>query len=287
MDFVASYPKSGNTWTRLVVTAYSLKDVSAADFMRFDEDDESRISNVMRFGDIAKYFHQSVSPFPISTLDFSEEVRLRPAAMLMLEHELSETTTQRPILVKSHHLNGDVDGIDLWNPAWTDRVVNPVRDPREICCSYAAHNGVSYEKTASQMAEKKFTIGGGESLHHLLGTWSQHVRGWLSAEETPVHTVRYEDMKDNPVGEFYNILDFLGAPDLTVERVEAAVEKTRFDRLQKVESEHEFPESTEHQESFFRSGKTDGWKEELPLRIVRKIEKDHGDMMETLGYGYL
>ena len=276
MQFVVSYPKSGNTWTRLVAAAYSLENVSAADFMQFNEDDNSSVSNVIRFGDGTKYFYQSVSPFPIDVLDFSAQVRLRPAAMLMLEHELSETTTHRPILVKSHHLNGDVDGLDLWNPAWTDRVVNPVRDPREVCCSFAAHMGYSYEKTAAVMGERKFTIGGGDELRHLLGTWSQHVQGWLSAEETPVHTVRYEDMKANPVGEFYDILDFLGAPNLTVEHVESAVEKTRFDQLRKVESEHEFPESTEHQENFFRSGKTDGWKEELPLRIVRKSKRTTG-----------
>ena len=287
MQFVASYPKSGNTWIRLVAAAYSLQNVTAEDFMRFNEDDESRISNVIRFGDGTKYYFQAVSPYPIKALDFSAQARLRPAAMLKLEHELSETTTQRPILVKSHHLNGDVDGVNLWNPAWTDRVVNPVRDPREVCCSFAAHMGNSLEKTAEQMNEEKFTIGGGENLFHLLGTWSQHVRGWLSADETPVHTVRYEDMKANPVGEFYDILDFLNAPDLTVERVEKAVEKTRFDRLKQKENEHEFPESTEHQDNFFRSGKTDGWKGELPVRLVRKIEKDHGDMMNALGYGYL
>lgn len=287
MQFVASYPKSGNTWIRLVAAAYSLQNITAEDFMRFNEDDESRISNVIRFGDGTRYYYQAVSPYPIEDLNFSAQARLRPAAMLKLQHELSETTTQRPILVKSHHLNGDVDGINLWNPAWTDRVVNPVRDPREICCSFAAHMGNSLEKSAEQMNEKKFTIGGGENLRHLLGTWSQHVRGWLSAREIPVHTVRYEDMKANPVGEFYDIFDFLNAPNLTVERVEKAVEKTRFDRLRKKEEEHEFPESTQHQDNFFRSGKTDGWKGELPLRLVRKIEKDHGDMMEALGYGYL
>lgn len=284
MQFVASYPKSGNTWIRLVAAAYSLKDVSAEDFMQFNEDDDTSLANVMRFGDGTKYYYQSVSPFPISAIDFPTEVRLRPAAMLVMDRELSETTTQRPILVKSHHLNGDVNGIDLWNPAWTDEVVNPVRDPREVCCSFSAHMGKSYEDTAELMSESKGRIGDQGELRHLLGSWSDHIRGWLSEDEAPVHTVRYEDMKANPIGEFYDILDFLGAPDLTVERVEDAVEKTQFDRMRTVESQHEFPESTEHQDNFFRSGKTDGWKGELPLRIVRKIEKDHGEMMETLGY---
>jgi hypothetical protein len=290
MQFVVSYPKSGNTWIRLVTAAYALEDVSADDFMHFDKDDESQVGNVMRFGDRTKYHYQAVSPFPIGPLDFGTEVRLRPAAMMLLERDISETTTQRPILAKSHHLNGDVDGINLWNPAWTDRVVNPVRDPREVCCSFAAHLGKSYEHTARIMNEPKKTLGDrspdGE-VHHLIGTWSQHIKGWLSAEEIPVHTVRYEDMRANPVKEFYDIFDFLNAPDLTVERVENAVRKTSFDRLQEVESEHEFTESMDHQDKFFRSGKTDGWKGELPVRLVRKIEKDHGDMMNALGYGYL
>ncbi|WP_251924376.1 sulfotransferase domain-containing protein [Salinibacter ruber] len=290
MQFVVSYPKSGNTWIRLVTAAYALEDVSADDFMHFDKDDESQVGNVMRFGDRTKYHYQAVSPFPIGPLDFGTEVRLRPAAMMLLERDISETTTQRPILAKSHHLNGDVDGINLWNPAWTDRVVNPVRDPREVCCSFAAHLGESYEHTARIMNEPKKTLGSQSAdgeVHHLIGTWSQHVRGWLSAEKIPVHTVRYEDMRANPVKEFYDIFDFLNAPDLTVERVENAVRKTSFDRLQKVESEHEFTESMDHQDKFFRSGKTDGWKGELPVRLVRKIEKDHGDMMNALGYGYL
>lgn len=289
MQFVASYPKSGNTWIRLVNAAYALEGrVSADDFVQFK--DHPFLSKIMKFGDGTKYYYQSVSPFPLRDIGFSAEVRLRPAAMLMMEQEMAKTTTQRPLLVKSHHLKGEVDGINLWNPAWTDRVVNPIRDPREVCCSFAAHLGNSLEKTAKIMGRPKFRIGGmkdeedARSLYHLLGTWSQHVRGWLSADDVPVHTVRYEDMRENPVDRFYEIFDFLGAPNLTRERVEVAVRKTSFDRMQEAESEHEFVESTDHQDRFFRSGKTDGWKGELPLRLVRKIEKDHGDVMEELGY---
>jgi len=121
------------------------------------------------------------------------------------------------------------------------------------------------------------------SLTWMTGSWSAHVRSWLSVKDFPVFTVRYEDLRADPVAQFYDILEFLDAPGLSVEAVEDAVERTQFDRLKKTAAEQGSP-GTGHQEEFFRSGKTDGWKEELPVEVARKIEKDHGEMMEQLGY---
>jgi hypothetical protein len=203
----------------------------------------------------------------------------------VLHREKNLTTTQRPILIKSHHLHGQVDNIDLWNTTWTDQVVNPVRDPREICCSFAAHREISYMETAELMNDSRARMGEeNERVHSLLTTWSTHVRSWLNAEEVPVHTVRYEDLQADPVGEFYDILEFLEVDDLTEERVEDAVERTRFDRMHEMEAEHGFHEATADQEQFFRSGQTDGWKDELPPDVARKIEEDHGPTMERLDY---
>jgi hypothetical protein len=96
--------------------------------------------------------------------------------------------------------------------------------------------------------------------------------------------VRYEDLQANPEDKLYNILDFLEVPDLTEARVADAVERTRFDRMHALEAEHGFHETTADQAQFFRSGKTDGWKDELPTEVARKIEEDHGAVMEHLGY---
>ncbi len=92
-------------------------------------------------------------------------------------------------------------------------------------------------------------------------------------------------MKTNPVETFYDVLNFLNVSNLSMERVERANEKTRFDKVKKAEQKHgRFPESGSQQDQFFRSGQTDGWREELPSQVARKIESDHGEMMEKLGY---
>lgn len=284
MQFVASYPKSGNTWIRLVAAAYNLSDAELLEFMQ-SHSESADIPAALRYTDVERYQYQAVSPFPLAEIDFSTEVRLRPAALLVLKREASLTATDPPVPIKSHHIRAEINGIDLWNSVWTDQVVNPVRDPREICCSFAAHRGMDYEETAELMARPKARMGEEEErVQSLISTWSTHVQSWLSAEDLPVYTVRYEDIAADPVGEFSDILDFLDAPDLTTERVENAVEQTRFDRMQALEAEHGFPESTADQEQFFRSGTTDGWKDELPTEVARKIEDDHGETMERLGY---
>lgn len=284
MQFVASYPKSGNTWVRLVAAAYTLSEERLLESLR-SPSASADLPASLQYTDVERHHYQTVCPFPMDEITFMVEVRLRPAAMLVLRRERNLTTSQRPALIKSHHIHGEVNNIGLWNTEWTDQVVNPVRDPREICCSLSAHRDMDYEETAELMADSMARMGEeDERVHSLLTTWSTHVRSWLNAEEIPVHTVRYEDLQANPENEFYDILDFLEVPDLTKERVQKAVERTRFDRMQTLEAEHGFHESTADQAQFFRSGKTDGWKEELPTHVARKIEKDHGEVMERFGY---
>jgi hypothetical protein len=281
MDFVVSYPKSGNNWTRLVTAAYE-KEVSPEELVRLKSGDVMELN----LTDIATKHYQSVSPLPVLDLDFATQVRLRPAALLLLAQDASFLADRKPFLIQSHHINAQINDIALWHPDWVDRVVNPVRDPREVCCSQAAHFGISYAKSAQLMADPNARTGPGDSpdLLWFTSTWSAHARSWLDVDEFPVHTVRYEDLKANPVGEFYNIFSFLGVSDLSVEAVEGAVEKTRFDRLQEAEAEQGAPGTAPDQEQFFRSGKTDGWKDELPTDVARKIEEDHGEVMEALGY---
>jgi len=285
MNFVVSYPKSGNTWTRMMSAAYAFDDVEPEDFMQFDDED-GKLSRFIGWGDLTLYPYQSVCPFPLSEIKtLSTEARLRPAAMMVLAREAAQSPEDDLVLVKSHHSRCAVNDISLWNSEWVDRVVNPVRDPREVCCSFADHLGQSYEETAELMNNPDGKIGGDEdTLHHVLTTWSGHVRSWIEYEEVPVHTVRYEYMKTDPVEAFYGIFEFLDAPALTEERVRRAVEKTQFEKLKKAEQEREFTESTDHQDNFFRSGQLDGWKDELPVDVARKIEQDHGEVMEALGY---
>ncbi len=317
MQFIASYPKSGNTWVRLVAAAYAFDDLEPADFVAFDRGTGPLAKHL--WDDRNLHHYQSTTPFALKDVDFSVEVRLRPAAMMVLARDVSKAPGRDFLLVDSHHANCSVNGMNLWNQQWTDRVVNLVRDPREICCSLSSHLGLSYEETAAFMAdsEARFPLehasdadeadddeaevddveaddaeaddaeeetGDDVPLHHLLLSWSDHTRSWFESDGLSVLSVRYEDMVADPVAVFQGIFEFLDVPDLTDEKVEAALETVEFDRMREAEEEHGFPKASAEQDHFFRSGQADGWKDELPPDVARRIEEDHGEMMTALGY---
>lgn len=269
INWVTSYPKSGNTWIRMFAAAFAKglkKGEGLEQFVRFD--------------DISEFDYQSVSPIPIQKLTPDAEAMLRPAAMLVLSRKIDG-----PVLVKSHHACMDINGMHLWMPQWTGKVVNPVRDPRDVACSVKHHFGFdSYTESAEFMNRRDANIGGSGKLHHFLGTWDDHVGSWLRNENLDVHSIRYRDLKGDPIGEFTRILEFLEIAEIPSDRVEMAVKAVDFDRLQEFEEENGFPETSDHQDRFFRKGQVGSWKEELPAEVAEKIEEDHGEMMEYLGF---
>lgn len=285
-----------------MAAAYAFDDLEPSDLVQFNKGN-GRLSKHL-WGDLNVHHYQSATPFALKGIDFSSEVRLRPAATMVLARDISRAPARELALIDSHHSNCTVNGINLWNRQWTDRVINPIRDPREVCCSLSAHLGTSYEDTAAFMADSEARFPPEDNLddetedeeaedddtskevplRHILLSWSAHVHSWFESDDLPVLSVRYEDMKQDPVQAFHGIFEFLGISDLEEERIEDAVETVRFDRMREAEEDHGFPLASEEQDYFFRSGQADGWKEELPTEVARKIEEDHGEMMEALGY---
>jgi len=268
MDWVVSYPKSGNTWTRLVSRVYSYGNPMLEGFGRA--------------GDLeARIFH-NVSPLPLEQLGLGAEMQLRPAAML----ELAVDLHPKRHLVKSHHACIAFEGIDLWHPRWTRNVIYVVRDPRDVACSVSDHFGLTLSEAVDFLGEDR-VIGGDRNIHHFLTTWSKHVQSWLQAEKKSafdVHVMRYEDMKENPEAEFTDALQHvLGeAPD--ADRVADAVRTCEFENLQQIEKQHGFPEQSDEHDRFFRKGQSGGWEEELPTDLANQIVEDHGEVMGDLGY---
>jgi LPS sulfotransferase NodH len=313
MQFVVGYPRSGTTWIRAVIAAYALDDVTPDDFMTVREDNGPLSKHL--WDDLSLHHYQSSTPFALKNIAFANEVRLRPAAMMLLNRDISRAPGRDLALVHSHHAHCSVNGIHLWNPQWTTRVVNPIRDPRAICCSLAARFGVDYAEAAAFMADSEAQFPpedplNGEAdgaasgsadhaahdraeededdpaapLHHLLLSWSNHIRSWTQPDHIDMLSVRYEDLCEDPVEGFRGIFEFLDVEAPESDRLEDAVETMAFDRMRAAEAEHGFPAAADEQEHFFRSGQADGWTDELPPEVARTIEEDHGEMMAALGY---
>lgn len=267
ITWLSGFPKSGNTWLRLLLEAYRCNGALDINDVRICSSDGGAI------------VVQGVSPMPLDALGFRGEALLRPAALLNLVCRMTP-----PIMLKTHWVNVQPEGLPPFIPKeFTFKAVHVVRDPRSIVSSFASFFGFSLEKAVATMASKDFTIGGhNEHSRTMVSGWSNHVASWIGETEFPVHIVRYEDLLVDAGKELTEVLEFLEY-DVDEKRIDRAVKATELSKLQQFEKKNGFKESIGKNGSFFGKGGT-RWQDELGPKWVEQIEEDHRQVMEAVGY---
>ena len=271
--WLASYPKSGNTWVRLFLTAYSHPER--------DELDINTIDVSLHAGN--RDLFDRVIGLEASDLTLAEIDRYRPYVYRQLAVEVEE-----PIFIKVHDCwRRNADGASIFPPETTTAAVYIVRDPRGVAPSYANHYNLSIDAAIAQMATADNSIAVPANrlrsqLHQPLGSWSQHVASWLDQPELPVLLVRYEDLHAAPEAQFARIVQAAGLP-VDADRLAVALAQSRFDRLQAQEAATDFKERLMGAPRFFRRGQAESWREELTPAQIELIVADHGPVMARLG----
>lgn len=262
--WLASFPKSGNTWMRAFLDAYIIGTVDINALLT------SR-------ADVTPNVLQSVSPVPVNLLTPHQAITIRPAAIFAgcVLHGGA------PDILKTHAAY-DVSG---YNAPYllTSGAVYIVRDPRDVAVSYSKHNGLTIDKAITQMNNDQLVMGHPATGNfYVQGAWHTSVTSWMNTAPFPVHTVRYEDMLDREkeFEVFRGVVDFLRL-DYNSDRLRSAIEMCRLDTLKDQEKRLSFKER-KNQEKFFGTGS--GWRNALTDAQVAQIEKDHGEVMVQLGY---
>ena len=272
--WLASYPKSGNTWVRLFLTAYSHPEQEDLDI--------NAVDGSLHAGD--RDLFDRVIGLEASELTPAEIDRYHPHVYRQLAVEAEE-----PLFIKVHdRWRRNADGASIFPPETTAAAIYIVRDPRGLAPSYANHYNLSIDAAIARMADADNAIAAPANrlhpqLHQPLGSWGQHVTSWLDQPELPVHLVRYEELLGAPEATFAGILQAAGLP-VDAERLAAALAQSRFDRLQAQEAAAGFKERPLGVPRFFRRGQADSWREELTPAQIERIVADHGPVMARLEY---
>ena len=270
--WLASYPKSGSTWVRLFVNCAITK---------FPVNLNTPFQYVL--GDLSAAMYQSVSGVPLGLMGTREIVYLRPAALInrLAQHP------QRDVCLKTHNANMAIDDVPLCPERITRAALYIVRDPRDVVISWAKHLGLSIDETITIMADESSNIRHeGVPMSHFVSSWSRHVKSWLSNQNgMDVVCVRYEDMLATPVATFSTVVEALGLQDIIDDGAfQFALEQTEFSNLKQLEQQDGFRERGINQGTFFNRGVSGGWRDVLTTDQARRIEDDHGEMMEVLDY---
>jgi aryl sulfotransferase len=269
--WLASYPRSGSTWTRAVLAALTGPDLDI---------------NALEGGPIASSRAAIDARIGFASTDLlpDEIDALRPRCDAALDADLDR------IRVRKIHdgLFTGPGGAPIVSPAATRSAIYLVRDPRDVAVSFGAFGGGAPAWAVGRMADPGAALAGsatavGGQVRQRLGSWSQHVEGWTSQRLFPVAVFRYEDLHADPVGEFGRLAAHAGL-SVGPDEIAAAVAVTRFERLRAQEIRNGFRERPSVGTTFFRRGVVGSWRDELPWRLARRIERDHGAAMARLGY---
>jgi aryl sulfotransferase len=270
--WLASYPKSGNTWLRAVIATLVTgrpADINAMQFL-------GRISSD-RFG-----FDDALG-LDSADLPLNQEINLRPRV-----YEIWAAEAERQLYCKVHDAYQTTPAGEALFPAVaTCGAVYMVRDPRAVAVSLAHHTAQTIDEAIARMDDPAaaFSSSTGRlrlQLHQRLRRWSEHVESWLAAP-FPVHLLRYEDMRIDPGAALTALAGFLGLP-CESEGIAAAIEATSFSRLQAQERGGGFVEKPHTAAIFFREGSVDGWRLALTPEQAARIIVAHGAVMRRLGY---
>lgn len=274
--WLASYPKSGNTWVRILLANYLSGDDQPVDI--------NELGEVTMMASTRRVFDRWCA-VEASALDQDVVDRLRPDVYRCLTGDSAED-----LFIKVHDAWSTDDRGQAMFPADVTRaLVYVVRNPLDVAVSAAHHWSLDAEQAVDRICDTGYCIGPSgfrlsEQLRQFVGCWSGHARSWLDQSGLRAHVVRYEDLRRDPARALAGIVGACGL-EFDPERVRVATEFSDFEELQRQERVDGFRERPlSARGSFFRRGEVGAWRDELPAALADRVMQTHREMMARFGY---
>ncbi len=302
--YLASFPKSGNTWTRLFL--FALFNPMVREDANFNLSDIAGRAGQM---DVTFHLFERILGKPHYEISDQEVAQTMPLAQKLLAIQ-----QDKKVFVKTHLCNGAWHGTRTIGLDTFRSAVYIVRNPLDVTPSFASHMNTDIDGSIAAMAQPAHFIGGRPKkfdleaaiaaekkkrpeltdeearekalapgqIPQLMGSWSEHVSSWTAEPDPRVIYMRYEDMKHDPAETFHRTAMHLGLP-FSRDDVIAAEAAVKFDKIQAKEKDQGFKEKMGG-EAFFRKGKTGSWKEEMTEEQVRRVIRNHHQQMRRFDY---
>lgn len=276
--WLASYPRSGNTWTRIFLH-------NLLDLVRGEDSGGADINDLKRYSlwEASQALFESHLRDAGRSNDWAAVSRARPRMQADIARR-----SDRPVILKTHLAILTIRGNPTINLAATAGAVYLIRNPLDVVISLAAHLGGTVDEMIDMMADTKAVLGANmeskDQIFEPIGTWSGNVEGWTTGVAPTRLVMRYEDMIADPVQAFSKIARHMRIT-ASPEQVALAVRYSEIQQLQKQERERGFKHRSKRAtDAFFRSGRSGGWRDRLSAAQVDRIVADHREQMSRFGY---
>lgn len=275
--WLASYPRSGNTWVRLLL----------ANVLADEDVSINRITRALP-GTVATSREQFDELAGVESCLWTDDEAeaLRPDVYRYRARQAAGDGT--PLLFCKAHdaLHDTAAGEPLFPEDATVGAIYMLRNPLDVAVSNAINAGKhDFSAMIRTLNTRDHSVSGtARFLRERRLDWSSHVESWLAAP-FPVLPVRYEDLLADTLGELARLVRFLRLDGAAAPpRLHRAVRATVFPRLREQERREGFIERSPLAERFFRSGKAGDWRRHLTAAQVREVVCTHGRVMAAAGY---
>lgn len=281
--WLASYPKSGNTFLRSLLLSYF-----------FTKDGKFQSKDLKK---ILQFPHKNLfKKLGFDTLNDVEMVK----NYIKVQEKINLPDNKTIKFLKTHSSFYDISGHKFTDLNNTLGVIYIVRDPRSVVKSFANHNQMSLEEATNKILEfttltgEKHSLNMKEQIVTHMGSWSSNYNTWKEFKKLDRYLlIKYEDLVSETEKTFLQILNFiykLGKSKLHIDsnKLKNAIKSTTFSEMQKLEREQGFPEAIKDAEgkkiTFFKYGLNKNDPNSLPEDLKIKIERKLKNEIEELGY---
>lgn len=268
--WLASYPKSGNTWMRTFLHNLFANANQPVDLNRLDD---------FCLGVSATPWYRRYTSTAPQEMSYDEIAKYRP----LIQRDFTNVFPDS-VFVKTHHFLGEKFGTPLHNMDVTAGAIYVIRNPLDVAISMVPHFDITLDEAIRILADEQAgTTRSDTHVPEYYGSWSTNVRSWTQVPNPQLLVVRYEDLLEKPRTHFKRVVKFLGLKP-TPERLERAIKFSSFRVLKAQEEKGGFKERPAVSKAFFREGKSEQWRTKLTPEQVHQIISDHREQMERFGY---
>ena len=286
--WINSYPKSGNTLVRAIISSLFFSKDGNFTFDLFNYIGQFEAKEKLNF------------IIDINKKDFLQldKIEILSKYWQKIQDEKRLNFNGDFAFLKSHHALFSIQNNFFSNENNTKGYIYIIRDPRDIVISWSKHTNLSLDEAINFMTNYNSCIAWVDSIHSklpsktnpksYLSSWEQHVISWTKNNwRTPKIIIKYEDLVYDKKNTILQIINFFKKNynivfDNIDQKINNIIKTTDFEKFKKIENEKGFNEATYG--SFFRKGQKNQWKTILNSNQIKNIENKFKTTM--LEYDY-
>ena len=280
--WLASYPRSGNTFVRALLANYFLSHSSPMHINQLSMTLLGEHNN-----SLWKYLTTTVPeecPYELlwtkRKIYFDETRNIMPDRCKIVN---IKSNNNRPLRIVKTHTNNIHP--KLYNFQESDRIIFIVRNPLDVVISLTHYlNESEYRNICKRMIDPNFWTNTQMEFFEYLGTWASHTKNWLTETRCPILIIKYESLHFDTAFELERMIKFLDFTQIDNEKIKKSVNWSSFNEMKTQDDKDTFIESSHTK--FFRNGKINQWKTELNL-IDKHLILDHcKELMDYFSFDY-